>query len=174
MNIKIMTIISMIAALYTTLCMALAPLSFGAVQVRVSEALTLLPVFSVTGIWGVTLGCALSNLIGFFTGVNVLGLFDVFFGTIATLFAAILTRKARKIRLFGIPFLSAVPPVIINALIIGTELSVILSSGGNFCEVFVINFSYICIGQFFACFLLGIPFTMILEKTGVGKKCLEL
>ena len=57
---------ALIAAVYTVVTLALAPISFGQMQVRVSEALTLLCVFSPTAIVGVTLGCAISNAVGFF------------------------------------------------------------------------------------------------------------
>ena len=54
----------MVAALYVVLCMALQPFSYGAVQVRVAEALCLLPVFGAEYIFGVVLGCFLANLLG--------------------------------------------------------------------------------------------------------------
>ena len=53
-----------VAAIYVVLCMALQPLSYGAVQVRVAEALCLLPVFGAEYIAGVVLGCFLANLLG--------------------------------------------------------------------------------------------------------------
>ena len=77
---------AVLAAAYCAVSLALAPLSFGAVQMRVSEAFTLLPVFSPAAIWGVTLGCALSNALG-----SSMGLIDVVFGTSATLIAALMS-----------------------------------------------------------------------------------
>ena len=68
----------MVAALYVVLCMALQPFSYGAVQVRVAEALCLLPVFGAEYIFGVVLGCFLANLLGS-------TIVDVIFGTLATL-----------------------------------------------------------------------------------------
>ena len=53
-----------VAAIYVVLCLALQPLSYGAVQVRVAEALCLLPVFGAEYIVGVVLGCFLANLLG--------------------------------------------------------------------------------------------------------------
>ena len=64
-----------VAALYVVLCMALQPLSYGAVQVRVAEALCLLPVFGAEYIAGVVLGCFLANLLGS-------TIVDVIFGTL--------------------------------------------------------------------------------------------
>ena len=71
-----------VAAIYVVLCMALQPLSYGAVQVRVAEALCLLPVFGAEYIAGVVLGCFLANLLGS-------TIVDVIFGTLATLLACI-------------------------------------------------------------------------------------
>lgn len=166
-----MAIIAMIAALYTALCMALAPLSFGMVQVRVAEALTLLPVFSFAGVWGVTLGCALANLAGVFTGANILGAFDILFGTMATLIAALLSRKFRNIRIAGLPVVSAIPPVLINAIVIGAELSFVMAPDGAFMSTFLTNFIYIAVGQSISCFVLGLIFVWVLEKTGTAKRC---
>ena len=64
---------AVIAALYAAVSLALAPLSFGPVQIRIAEAMTLLPVLFPEAIAGVTLGCFLTNLIGAIMGV-VLGL----------------------------------------------------------------------------------------------------
>ena len=64
---------ALIASLYTAVSLVLAPIAFGAVQARVSEAFTLLPVLVPDAVVGVTLGCFLTNLVGVFTGANVLG-----------------------------------------------------------------------------------------------------
>lgn len=160
---------AMIAAIYTALCLALAPLSYGMVQVRVSEALTLLPVFSPIGVWGVTLGCALSNLMGFFSGINM-GI-DVVFGTAATLIAAVMSRRLRHIRTFGLPVLSALPPVLVNAVIIGAELAWLYAAPGeSFAVAFVLNALYVGVGQMVACIGFGLPMVALLERTGVAKR----
>ena len=154
---------AMLAALYTALCLALAPLSFGAMQIRVAEALTLLPVFSAGAIWGVTLGCALSNLIGMLTGANMLGLPDLIFGTIATFLAAVLSYRLRKLRVRGLPVFSALPPILINAVIIGAELTVIFV--GEFTlKAFAVNALFVALGQAVSCLGLGLPLVYILEK----------
>ena len=82
---------AVIAALYAAVSLALAPLSFGPIQIRIAEAMTLLPILFPEAIAGVTLGCFLTNLIGAILGVNLLGFFDVFAGTLATFLAAMLT-----------------------------------------------------------------------------------
>ena len=85
----------LVAALYVVLCMALQPLSFGAVQIRFAEALVLLPVFGAEYIAAAVLGCFLSNLLG-----SVLP--DVIFGTLATLLACLVTYKLRNFRVRGL------------------------------------------------------------------------
>jgi uncharacterized membrane protein len=167
-----MAVCAMIAALYAALCFALAPISYGILQTRVAEALTLLPVFSPLCIWGVTLGCAVANLVGFLTGADILGAFDILFGTLATLIAAILSYRLRNIRFKGLPVASAIPPVLVNALIIGLEQTYMMA--GTFDpSVFAINALQTGLGQTAACFVLGLPLTYMLEKTGLAKKFLS-
>ena len=84
-----------VAAIYVVLCLALQPLSYGAVQVRVAEALCLLPVFGAEYIVGVVLGCFLANLLGS-------TIVDVIFGTLATLLACLVTYKLRNVRFKGL------------------------------------------------------------------------
>ena len=109
---------AVIAALYTTLCVALAPISFGQMQIRVAEALTLLPLFTPNGIWGVTVGCILSNTFGLFLGTNILGPWDILFGSLATLIAACLTRILKKPAIKGFPIpghAKIVSVIVVNA-----------------------------------------------------------
>ena len=80
-NTKKLTLAAMIAAVYTVLTLVLAPISYGAVQVRLSEALTLLPVLFPEAIPGVAVGCLLANILG----GSMLP--DIVFGTLATLCA---------------------------------------------------------------------------------------
>ena len=100
---------ALIAALYTVLTMIAAgfDLASGAIQVRFSEALTIMPFFTPAAIPGLTLGCLLSNIL---TGCV---LPDVIFGTLATLLGALGSCALRKNR-----FLCAIPPIVSNALII--------------------------------------------------------
>lgn len=100
---------ALIAALYTILTMIAAgfDLASGAIQVRFSEALTVLPFLTPAAVPGLTIGCLLSNIL---TGC---ALPDVIFGTLATLLGALGTYALRDHR-----FLCAIPPIISNALII--------------------------------------------------------
>lgn len=159
----------MIAAIYATISLALAPISFGAVQFRISEAMTMLPVFDPITILGVTLGCLVTNLVGFMTGANILGWLDIIFGTAATLIAAVLTWLLRDIRFKGLPVLAAIPPVLTNAVIIGLELCYLIAGEFNW-PVFLANAVSVGAGQVVSCFVLGLPLVWCLQRNGLYKK----
>ncbi len=162
-HLRRLIVIAVIAAIYTVISLALAPISFGAIQIRIAEALTLLPALSFLGVYGVTLGCFITNLVGVFTGVNILGFWDVIFGTLATLIAALLTYKFRKIRFNGYPILSAFMPVVVNAVIIGAELTFILAPSFTL-GYFTLFALEVGIGEFLSCFILGLPLLKRFEK----------
>lgn len=109
---------AVIAAIYVvlTLLSASFDLASGAIQVRFSEVLTILPFFTPAGIYGVTLGCFISNIV---IGSHV---FDIIFGTLATLIACILTGCIgvlyRKTQHHFLKFLAPIPPILSNAIII--------------------------------------------------------
>ncbi len=147
--------VAVIAGLYTALTLCLAPISYGGVQIRIAEALTLLAVFSRPMIAAVTLGCFLSNLIGMFLGVNILGFADVIFGTLATLVAAMLTYALRNVTIKRLPVLASLPPVIINAIVIGLELNIMLTGSYN-TSVFLMNAAQVGAGQVASCVVLGL------------------
>ena len=126
MNTKTLTRVALIAAVYTAVSLAIAPFAFGNIQVRISEALTLLPLIYQPSIWGVTLGCFLTNLIGAMTGVNPTGYLDAVLGTSATLIAALITWHFRDKKTFGLPLISLAAPIVLNFLIVGAELAFLL------------------------------------------------
>lgn len=168
-TVRKMAVNAMVAALYFALSLPFMTLIFGPVQLRISEAFTLLPVFSATPIAGLTLGCVLVNAFGAFTNANILGPLDIVFGSAATLLAAFLTYHLRNIRFKNLPLLSALMPVLTNGTIIGLELTFVMS-GGFSLPVFLINAGQVALGEAVACFVLGLPMVRALEKTGVGKK----
>jgi uncharacterized membrane protein len=98
---------AIIAAIYTVLVLIFAYSSFGPVQFRIAEALTILPYFTPAAIPGVTIGCFLS---AFLTLAEPM---DMIFGTLATLIAAILSYQLRRSK-----YLVPIPPIVANALII--------------------------------------------------------
>ena len=165
-NTKALVTSAFIAAVYCALTLALSWISFGNMQFRVAEALTLLPVISPHAIIGVTLGCALSNAVGYFMGVNILGAMDIIFGTIASFIAAVLTWGCRNIRVRNLPLLSAAFPVLVNAIVIGGELSV-LFTGGLALEPFLINATSVFIPQLVICFSAGLMLVRFIEKNNI-------
>jgi len=169
MNTKDFTRIAMIAAVYTALCFVpgLSMIAFGQVQVRIAEALTLLPLLDKRAIWGVTLGCFLANLIGAMTGLNPTGILDAVIGTSATFMAAVCTWKFRNIKAAGIPLLSCLMPVIFNFFIVGAELAY-LYMPQNLLLGILINGTYVAIGELIAV-ALGYFLIRALEKTQIFK-----
>ena len=99
---------AMIAAIYVALTYLFAPISFSEIQVRIAEALTILPVFTPAAIPGLFIGCLLGNIMG---GALIP---DVVFGSLATLIGAFFTWKLRERH----PFLAPVPPIVSNTLIV--------------------------------------------------------
>ena len=107
-SVKSLTRAAMVAAVYAALTVLLAPISFGAVQFRVAEALTVMPLFMAEAVPGLAIGCLVANILGGAT------LIDIILGSIATLLAAVVTRMLRKR-----PILAMAAPVVFNALIVG-------------------------------------------------------
>ncbi len=163
-----LAISALIAALYAALSLLLAPLSFGTVQMRVAEMLSLLPVFGGSAVIGVTLGCSISNAVGVVAGANILGAFDILFGTLATFISALLSHALRNVRIKGMCFISAIPPILINALIIGCELC--FATTGSMCISKLYTFVlYTAAGQLLPC-IAGVFIVRILEKRGLGNR----
>lgn len=141
---------ALIAAAYALLVVFFAPLSYGPVQVRIAEALTLLPWLWVEAVPGLFLGCLIANLFGGF------GLVDVIFGSSATLIAAVMTR------LMPNKVLAALPPVVVNALVVGGYLSYLTEVSFPFAAM------YVGVGQAVACYALGLPLLAALERRFPG------
>lgn len=146
-----------IAAIYVILSLVFAPLSYGVVQFRVSEVLTLLPFFMSEATGGLFVGCFLANILG------GMGPWDVFGGSAATLVAALLSARSPNIRW------AAVWPVVINALIVGGYLSMLTGMP------LLLTIAYIAAGQFGVCVVVGIPLCLFLSRRGilVKAKCNE-
>ncbi len=170
MTTKQMTRIAMIAAIYTALCFApgLSMIAFGQVQVRIAEALTMLPLIYQPSIIGVTLGCFLSNLLGAMTGINPTGFLDSIIGTAATLLAAYFTWKLRDRTIKGIPVLSILMPVIFNFFFVGAELAYLFMPD-NFVSGLFINGFFVAVGEIIAC-VIGYLIVKGLEHTDIFKE----
>lgn len=164
-GLRTITQAAVVAALYAvlTILSSLLGLGFGPIQFRISEFMTILPIFTPAAIPGLTIGCFLSNL------GSPLGVIDWVFGSAATLTAALLTYRLRNIRFKNIPVLSAFAPVLVNALVVGAE-SACLTPGGFTFAVFATVGLQVGLSELIICFALGLPFAATLEKTGAAKK----
>ena len=165
---------AMIAALYAaaTYVSAMFSIAYGPIQFRISEALTILPVFSPYAIPGLTIGCVLGNL------SSPYGIIDVVFGAFATLVAAILSRAVRSIKVKGLPILAPLMPVIANALIVGLEIALFAADGSiSFANLTLAGFAtaavQVGLGEIVVCYVLGLMLYATLEKTGIAKKYLS-
>ena len=157
-RVKILTIAAVIAALYAALTYLAAAfgIAYGPIQFRFSEALTVLPIFTPAAIPGLTIGCLISNIASF----NPL---DMVFGTAATLIAALLTRAFMKVTFFKAPLLSLLPPVLVNAGLVGLEISIFYLDGFTV-GGFLISALEVGLGQLVICYGLGLPLYFALNK----------
>ena len=155
MKLQKITKTAIISALYCVLTLAFAPVSYGVIQLRVSEILTVLPKFSKTSILGLTIGCFLSNYIGM-AFVGSTGIIDVVFGTLATFLAGICSYLTRKNK-----WLVALFPVLFNGVIVGGYLHFIAYTNIN---IFLCML-YVAIGEALVTYVLGIPLINFVLKT---------
>ena len=154
-ELKFIVLSIMVASIYTAVSIAIPYISFNALQFRLAEILCILPLVSRKYIFGVTLGCFITNLIGAMSGTNLLGYMDCFIGTFATYLSLVMLYQFKNIKLKDKPILSLMMPVIINAIIRGAELAFALFPE-NMLEGFIISGSQIFISQFVICVVLGL------------------
>ena len=152
MRLRTLALGGMVAALYAALTVLLAPLSYGPVQLRFSEGLTLLPYFLPEAVPGLAAGCLIANLFGGYGAV------DVVVGTGATLLAAVLTRRMPRL------WMAALPPVLVNMLLIGGMLHVLVGTP------LAATCLYVGLGEAGACFLIGLPLMRSLERRGILRR----
>ncbi|MEN3185494.1 MAG: QueT transporter family protein [Atribacterota bacterium] len=126
-------------------------IAYGPIQVRVSEALTVLPFFFPETMWGLTVGCFLANIFG---GVGVV---DFLLGPLFTLFAGYLTSRVPR------PFWAPLPPVLINGFGVPIYLSVLFRVP-YFYAVF-----YVIVGEIIACYGLGWLLILFLRRGNFQK-----
>jgi uncharacterized membrane protein len=148
--------VGIIASLYAVITIALAPISYGPVQVRVSEALTVLPYLTPAAIPGLFIGCVVANVYG------GLGIYDIIGGSLCTLLAAYLTYLFSKTRK---PILAPLPPVVVNALGVSFYLHFL------FQLPYWLTVAYIAVGEIAACYVLGYPLLSIILRR---EKLLEI
>jgi len=168
---------ALIAALYAVLTIAVLNLpmylGWGLVQFRLSEALTVLALFTPAAIPGLTIGTAIANAY-LITQAGPIALLDVGFGSLATLLGAIWVWKMRKR-----PLLAMLGPVISNALIVPAYLPILLAGmglytvpvlgldlEGNWLGMYLLGVASVGIGQVAVVYGLGWPLYSTLKRTG--------
>ncbi len=143
---------AVIAALYVVLTVVLAPISFGAMQVRLSEILAVLPMFTPAAVPGLFIGCLLGNLLG---GAVI---WDTVFGSLATLIGAVGGYLLRSNR-----WLVPLPTIAANTVIVPFVLR----------YAYEVNLPipllalYVAIGEIISCYLLGELLITLLQKRKV-------
>ena len=163
---------AILAALYCALTIACAPISYGLVQFRISEVFCILPFFTPWTVWGLYVGCMLSNL---FTSANIL--LDVIFGSLATLLAGLCTAYfGRTYRRRGVfswhsRILACLMPVLFNGLIIGAIWAATTMSTAPLANTFLLSMliagGTVALGEFAVMFLLGLPVISLLPRTRI-------
>lgn len=148
---------AIVGALYAVLTLALAPISYGPVQCRVSEALCILPFFMPHTAWGLFFGCAIANV------ASSAGLPDIIFGSLATLVSclcvALCGRKNKKV-------LACLMPVVWNAVIVGAMLTKVIAGLDplNDFGAFAVFAGQVALGEAAAMFIIGLPLMTWLPK----------
>lgn len=143
---------ALIAAAYAALTLFLPIPSYGGIQLRVAEAMTVLPYFLSEAIPGLAVGCFIANYIG-----SPFAL-DCVFGTLATFLAAVWTGKCRSAKWAWLP------PVVCNSVIVGAEVAWMTAESGAFWPLFALNALTIGAGEFVSCFFLGGVLLRAMEK----------
>ena len=141
---------AMIAAIYVALTLMFAPISFGPLQIRIAEMLSILPMFTAAAVPGLFVGCLLANMLG---GAII---WDIIFGSLATLIGAWLGHLLRHNR-----WLVPVPAVAANTVIV----PLVLKYGYGYTEIpLLLLMIYILIGEVLSCYVLGEIFGSVLIR----------
>lgn len=158
MNSKILFLAKagIIAALYVAITGLIAPLSYGSMQIRISEALTVLPFFTSAAIPGLFVGCLLANFFG-----SPLGLLDIVLGSLSTLVAAFIASKIKNKHLVPLP------SILVNALVVPYVLWVALGIP------YLLSVLYVGAGQTIAVYGLGYPLLLLIDKNKSLKKAIK-
>ena len=140
---------ALIAALYIALTGLFAPFGFAAVQVRISEALCVLALFTPAAIFGLTTGCLISNLLW-----STLGILDVLFGTVATFLSVVCIYQLRRQNFF----FAMAPDILFNAFLVSLTLMLVAK------EAYWLSVFCVGVGQAIACYALGYPLYRLLDR----------
>ena len=158
-----------IAAVYAVMTIVLMPISYGMIQFRVSEVLTILPYFIPVAVPGLFVGCIIANM---FNPSGII-LADMIIGGSATLIAALITMqigKSRRNEEVKTKAIALIPPVLINAVFIGAMIAYFMVGAGeaaNFWVIFPECALFVGFGQLAVIYILGLPLMIYLPRMGV-------
>ena len=155
-----------VAALYAALTVALAPIAYGPIQFRITEALSVLPFFFPVAVPGLFIGCVIANLL------SPYGLMDVVVGSAASLLAALCTMQIGRIGRGRVSakVLACLPPVVFNAVFIGAMLAWFMVSDNQadvFLAAFLVSGAQVGLGQLTVLYAIGLPLLLYLPKAKV-------
>lgn len=156
MDTKKLLKVSLVAAIYAVITYVLAPISFGAVQFRLSEVMTLLAFIDPLYVPALTLGCGIANLF------SPAGVIDVIVGTAATFIATFAMSKSKNV------IIASLYPTIVNAVMIGAMLYY------AFNLPLVLSALQIGAGEFVVVTLIGVPIFKLLSRDKNLKNMLKI
>ncbi len=165
-RLNLVVLSGVIAATYVALTYisAMLGLAYGPVQFRLSEALCVLSAFNPAAVFGLTIGCVISNL------GSSLGPIDMLCGSCATLIASALGYLFRRFKIVGVPWIAIVSCIISNAVIVGAELALILTPNEAFLPSFAINAFFVAVGEIAVCVIAGVPLALVIERNNKVKE----
>ncbi|MFP4697844.1 MAG: QueT transporter family protein [Eubacteriales bacterium] len=150
---RYLTQAALIAAIYVVFTLPFATFGTNYIQVRVAEALAILPFFTPAAIPGLTIGCLLSNAF-----ISPYGMIDIVFGTLATLIASYWSFRIKN------KYLVPIPPIVVNAIIVGALIYYGKFDVLEFNGIILSYMGGVALGQTIACYGLGMPLLSALER----------
>ena len=142
---------AMIASIYVVLTFVSYPLSYGAVQFRIAEALVLICFYRKDYAIPLIIGCLLANI------PSPMGIVDVFFGTIATALSVLCIAKSKNL------LVASIFPAIFNGILVGLEIA-LLETGSSFPMTWFISASWVFLGEFVVVTIFGVVLWKLLSK----------
>ncbi len=146
MNVRHITTAGVVGAAYAALSIfgSVFGISYGPIQCRFSEALCVLPFLFPETAWGLFIGCVIANIL------SPYGLLDIVVGSLATLAAAMLTKRCRS------RYVAPLPPIVLNGLLVGGVIAFEqVGFGPAFAAAYLYNAVTVAIGETVACYGLG-------------------
>ena len=168
-NVRKIAFSGVVAALYAAMTLALMPISYGPLQVRLSEVMCILPFFFPFTVWGLFVGCIVANIFSPYP-------LDIIVGSTASLLAALCTMYIGKMGSrdkLATKALACFPPVLFNAVLIGAMIAFLVVGEGAadaFLPVFISYGLWVGLGQLIVLYLLGLPLMVYLPTTKIIDK----